>query len=240
MIFPNVFLVGAYQSSGFLFSFLICCPMKKVKFLLLQACVSIVFIGQVHSQKMENLAAVNQPPAIIVDPKNPPNCEACNPNLVKINVSPYYSTTFYNNNSFTLSQNISINTNPSKLVKSIKAELSYFEFLPESENCLVCNNDAGTYGNFISGTAALLNGAGAGTHALMFSFIPPKPSGSFPVQFNISMPPTVNCCDATVRFCIRYTVAFDDCTFCNLMVCYERKMKGESLIEKHIANPVQN
>jgi hypothetical protein len=214
--------------------------MKKVKFLLLQACVSFIFIGEVQSQIMENMAAVNQATSIIIDPKNPPNCEACNPSLVKINVSPYYSTTFYNNNSFTLGQNISISTNPSKLIKSIKAELSYFEFLPENENCLVCNKDASTYGNFNTGTAALLNGAGAGTHSLLFSFIPSKPSGSFPVQFNISMPPTVNCCDAMVRFCIRYTVAFDDCTFCNLMVCYERKMRGESLIEKPIVNPVQN
>jgi hypothetical protein len=214
--------------------------MKAYKFLIIQTCISLMFFSKAQSQQIDNLAFNNLPPAIIIDPKNPPNCEACNSNLVKINVSPNYSTSFYNNNSFALSHNISIQTNPSKLIKSIKAELGYFEFLPENENCIVCNKDATTYGNFNGGTAALLNGAGAGTHSLLFSFLPPKPSGNFPVQFNISMPPTVNCCDVMVRFCIRYTVGFDDCTFCNVMVCYERKMKGTMLIEQPISVNNQN
>jgi|688.fasta_scaffold259719_2 hypothetical protein len=214
--------------------------MKNVKFLLLQVLGCFIFFAQGYSQKMDNMTVMAQPSAIIIGPKNPLNCEACNPNLVKINLSPSYSINFYNNNSFTLFQNISINTTPSKLIKSIKAELNYFEFSPESENCLVCNKDATTYGNFNTGTVALMNGAGAGTHALLFSFLPAKPSGSFPVQFNISMPPTVNCCDALVRFCIRYTVGFDDCTFCNILVCYDRKMNGDLLIEKPISEKNQN
>jgi hypothetical protein len=214
--------------------------MKNVKLLLLQVICSFIFIARVHSQKNENMAVINPNAAIIIDPGNPPNCEACSPNLVKINVSPYYAISFFNNNSFTVSQNLSIITTPSKLIKSIKAELSYFEFSPENDNCLVCNKDANTYGNFNAGTIALMNGAGSGTHSLLFSFIPPKPSGSFPVQFNISMPPTVNCCDVNVRFCIRYTVAFDDCTFCNILVCYDRKMKGDSLTEQPISATNQN
>lgn len=214
--------------------------MKKINGLLLQVCAILFLFSQAEAQRIENRAIINQPTAIIVNPNNPPNCEACNPDLVKINVSPYYSTTFFNNNSFTLSQNISISTTPPKLIKSLKAELSYFEFLPENENCLVCNKDANTYGNFNGGTSAFVNGSGAGTHALLFSFIPPKPSGSFPVKFNISMPPTVNCCNAVVRFCIRYTVTFEDCTSCNILVCYERKMQGDKLLEEPISNTYQN
>jgi hypothetical protein len=214
--------------------------MKKLLILVIQVCCCGILFAQTLPLKADNSDGGAQLNAIIVNPQNPLNCEDCKPEKVKINVSPSYSISFYNNNSFTLSQNIFINTTPSKLIRSIKAELSYFEFLPENENCLVCNKDATTYGNFNSGTAALLNGAGAGTHAFLFSFLPPKPSGSFPVQFNISMPPTVNCCDVIVRFCIRYTVAFDDCTFCNVLVCYQRKMKGDLLIEQPIANNNQN
>lgn len=212
--------------------------MKNLKWLLFF--VIYLFAAKLKGQQVEAMAVISHPPAIIVDPKNPPNCEACAPNLVKISASPFFNVFFYSNNSFSVYHNISIVTNPAKLIKGIRAEISYFEFLPDQENCLVCNRDASTYGNFNAGNLSGLNGTGSGSHALNFSFLPPKPSGTFPVHFNISMPPTVNCCDASVRFCVRYAVTFEDCTVCNLMVCYERKMQGNLLIEKVLDNNQQN
>lgn len=214
--------------------------MKKVRFLLLQVCVGFIFFNPLQAQKIEKMAVNYLPPAIIVDPKNPPNCEACSPNLVKINISPEYSINFYNNNSFNLLQNIVISTTPLKYIKSVKAELTYFEFLPDNENCLVCNKESATYGNFNAGMVSNQAGSGGGTHAMVFLFPPLTSLGSFPVQFNISMPPTVNCCNANVRFCIRYSVTFDDCTVCNVLVCYDRKMQGNLLMEQPISGNSQN
>lgn len=214
--------------------------MEKIRHLLFLVCGFIFFFTQTMGQKNESQAIINLPPAIIIDPKNPPNCEACSPNLVKINISPEYSINFYNNNSLSLFQNIVISTTPLKYIKSVKAELSYFEFLPDNENCLVCNKEAATYGNFNTGMVSNQVGSGGGTHALVFVFPPLTALGSFPVQFNISMPPTVNCCNANVRFCIRYSVTFDDCTVCNVLVCYDRKMQGGLLMEQPIAGNTQN
>ncbi len=199
-------------------------------FLLLQVGSSVLLFGQVKPLNLESTTHA----AIIIDPVNPPAC--CDPKFVKINVSPAYGLTFNSSNSLTLSQNISISTTPVNLIKSIKAEISYFEFLPENENCLVCNQNSATFGNFNSGTAALVNGTGSGTHALLFSFTPSKPPGTIPFSFLVSLPPTVGCCNEIVRFCIRYTIAFENCSVCTRTVCYERKNSGGAVI----GNPNDN
>jgi hypothetical protein len=120
------------------------------------------------------------------------------------------------NNTITLNQQISVITSPVKLVKSIRAELNYFEFVPESEDCLPCNKDSKTFGNF-----------GTGNHEQQWNFGPPKNlSSGITGTMTITLPPTVKCCNATIRWCIRYVVVFEDCTTCNKIVCYETKKEG--------------
>ena len=120
---------------------------------------------------------------------------------------------------FDANGNINMNTNISvtpKLVKNIKAELVYFDYKPDSDDCMLCNKDSKTFGNF-----------GNGTHSQEWNFSPPKNlSGGTPAAITITVPPTVKCCDAVIRWCIRYVVTFDDCTVCNKLICYEKKKEG--------------
>ncbi len=143
-------------------------------------------------------------------------CDACDEKKVKINIVPSTNIVINGNNTLTLNQPISITTTPLKLVKSLKAELVYFEFVPESEDCLPCNKDSKTFGNFDNGT-----------HTQTWNYTPPKNfSNSNTFTTTITLPPTVKCCDATIRWCIRYVVTFEDCTVCNKLVCYEKKKEG--------------
>ena len=155
-------------------------------------------------------------------------CDACSDKNIKFNIQPPNNIVINGNNTLTLNQPITITTTPPKLVKSIKAELVYFEFVPESEDCLPCNKDSKTFGNFDNGTLANTTGLGGGTHSLLWNFSPPKnfSGGGNTAAITITIPPTVKCCDATIRWCIRYVVTFEDCTVCNKLVCYEKKKEG--------------
>ncbi len=156
----------------------------------------------------------------------PCKCDFCESPKTKI-IIPAGSVVLNANNTLALTQPIAISTSPVKLIKSIRAELMYYEYLPESEDCLPCNKDSKTYGNLSSGTLAGVTGAGADTHALQWNFSPYK---NFSVGYNaamtITMPPSIKCCGATVRWCIRYVITFNDCTVCSKVVCYEYKKSG--------------
>ncbi len=152
----------------------------------------------------------------LCDSVKPCKCDACDEKKVNINIPPSNNIVINGNNTIMLNQPVTITTTPPKLVKSIKAELVYFEFVPESEDCLPCNKDSKTFGNFDNGT-----------HEQAWSYTPPKNfSNTATLTSTITLPPTVKCCDATIRWCIRYVVAFDDCTTCNKLVCYEKKKEG--------------
>jgi len=146
----------------------------------------------------------------------------CDPPNVTINI-PAGTSVLNADNTITLSQNIQVNTSPVKLITSIQAELNYFEFIPGSEDCLACNKNSITFGNFIKGTISSTPAVGSGTHVMTSNFTGPKPPGTFPASLTISLPPVVKCCEGLVRWCIRYVITFDDCTVCTKVVCYEKK-----------------
>ncbi|MBK7434276.1 MAG: hypothetical protein IPI66_10475 [Chitinophagaceae bacterium] len=151
----------------------------------------------------------------------PCKCDACD--SVKIDIVPK-EIKFDNNGN--INQNISLNIGP-KPVKSVKAELVYYEYKPESDDCMLCNKDSKTFGNFDNGTLGNTNGTGNGTHSMVWNFAPPQNlTGGTSASLTITVPPTVKCCDATIRWCIRYVVTFDDCTVCNKLICYEKKKEG--------------
>ncbi len=149
-------------------------------------------------------------------------CNACD--SVKIDVVQKDSIKLDANNNLNLSNTISISPKP---VKTITADLVYFEYKPESDDCMICNKDSKTFGNFLSATA--------GTQTLpipynhMAQWVSNNTNGQLinnvPWNFTVSMPPTVKCCAAQVRWCIRYVITFADCTVCNKLVCYTYNKK---------------
>jgi hypothetical protein len=126
-----------------------------------------------------------------------------------------------------ITQNISFVTGPGK-VKTVKMDLVWFEFIPESDDCLVCTTPSSQMGNFSSGTLNGTGGSGGGTHNLVWNFSPPKDmNGGVALQYNISYPKMVACCGAKAKWCIRYTVTYENCITCSVVVCnYEASIKG--------------
>ncbi len=149
-------------------------------------------------------------------------CSACD--SVKIQVPDQADIIADANGNLILNTNIAISPKP---VKSIRGELVYFEYKPDSDDCMLCNKDSKTFGNFIS---AQFNNQPAGLpwpHTTEWNSA--NTNGQvitgMPLQFTISMPPTVKCCAAVVKWCIRYVVTFSDCTVCNKLVCYTHTKK---------------
>lgn len=121
----------------------------------------------------------------------------------------------------------SITVSPKK-VRSIKAELVYYEYKPESDDCMMCNKDSRTFGNFISAMSGnQMLGVPYGHTAVWNS---PVQGGqminNLPLSFTISIPPTVKCCAVEVKWCIRYVITLEDCSVCNKLVCYTYNKKG--------------
>ena len=120
-----------------------------------------------------------------------------------------------------------ITVNPKK-VRSIKAELVYYEYKPENDDCMLCNKDSKTFGNFISAQSGNQNLPIPYGHTAIWSS--PIQGGqmitNLPLSFTISIPPTVKCCGLEVKWCIRYVITLEDCTVCNKLVCYTYNRKG--------------
>jgi hypothetical protein len=109
-----------------------------------------------------------------------------------------------------------------KPVKSIMAEIVYYQYNPESNECILCNKDTRKFGHFVSATANNLPMTLTQPRTALWTS--PLASGqivtNLPLQFEISTPPTVKCCNATIKWCIRYVITFADCTACAKLVCY--------------------
>ena len=135
-------------------------------------------------------------------------CDACDEKHFSLN-APAPSEIAFNNNMLSFNQPVTITSVPAKTIKSIKAELVYFEMIPENDFCIPCNKDAAAYGHFNNGTNSIQwNG--------------PQQQ----LNFNITTPQITPCCSAFFKWCIRYKIEFTDCTSCNKLVCYEKKKEG--------------
>ncbi len=135
-------------------------------------------------------------------------CDFCKePNFI-LN-TPLPSSINYGSNQLSFNQTLGVLTMPSKPIKSIAAELVYFEMKPENDFCLPCNKDAATYGHFANGTNSMYQTG---------------PTTSLPIV--VTTPQLTPCCGATFRWCIRYKIEFMDCTTCSKVVCYEKKKEG--------------
>ncbi|NTW26681.1 MAG: hypothetical protein HGA37_18425, partial [Lentimicrobium sp.] len=118
-----------------------------------------------------------------------------------------------------------------KKVTKVTADVVYFSFTPESEECAPCNKDSKAFGNLVS---ASLNANGFpvaaaipyGHEAVWTSNNPGGVNLNGQFSFNITMPPLVKCCSAKVRYCIRYSFQFEDCTVCDKVICYSFNKKG--------------
>jgi hypothetical protein len=135
-------------------------------------------------------------------------CIDCDEKNFTLNAPPPGNITI-SNNTITFNQPITVTTTPAKTIKSIKAEMVYYEMVPENDMCIPCNKDAATYGHFSNGiNSQEWNG--------------PQQS----LNINITTPQLTPCCSAVFKWCIRYKIEFKDCTTCNKLVCYEKKKEG--------------
>lgn len=137
-------------------------------------------------------------------------CDACDEKNFTLNSSTPSQINFANN-VLSFSQPLNIITNPANPVKSIKAELVYFEMVPENDMCIPCNKDAAAYGHFTNGT-----------NSMQWAASTPQA----PLNFSITTPQMTPCCSALFKWCLRYKIEFEDCTTCNKLVCYEKKKEG--------------
>ena len=138
----------------------------------------------------------------------PCKCEACDEKNFSFKAPTPQSITI-SNNTIAFNQPITITTTPAKTITAIKAELVYFEMVPENDMCIPCNKDAATYGHFTNGSNSQeWNG--------------PQQT----LNINITTPQLTPCCSAVFKWCIRYKVEFKDCTTCNVLICYEKKKEG--------------
>jgi hypothetical protein len=144
-------------------------------------------------------------------------CTVCDEKNFILN-APAPGNITISNNTITFNQPITITTNPAKTIKSIKAELVYYEMVPENDMCIPCNKESATYGHFTNNTNSL-------------DWKGPQQS----LNINITTPQLTPCCSAVFKWCIRYKIEFKDCTTCNKLVCYEKKKEG---CEK--VNPANN
>jgi hypothetical protein len=151
-------------------------------------------------------------------------CSACE----EITINPKPSGQIQNNGNGILSLPVSLTASPKK-VKRIRAELVYFDMKPEDENCLICNRNSNTFGNFMAATTTgpgFTGGVTAG-HSVQFDALnDTNISGGIPINFTISIPPIVDCCNAKVNFCIRYILTFEDCIVCDVLACYAYDIIG--------------
>jgi len=145
-------------------------------------------------------------------------CSACE----EITIHPKPTGQIQNNGNGSLTLPVSLAASPKK-VKRIRAELVYFDMKPQDENCLICNRNSNTFGNFIAATttgSGFSGGVTAG-HSVQFDALnDTNISSGIPVSFTISIPPLVDCCNAKVNFCIRYVLTFEDCIVCDVLECY--------------------
>ena len=137
----------------------------------------------------------------------PCKCEDCDEKHFTFTAAPPPVT--ISNNTISFNQAITVTTTPAKTIKTIKAELVYYEMVPENDMCIPCNKDAATYGHFTNGTNSQeWNG--------------PQQN----LNISITTPQLTPCCSAVFKWCIRYKIEFTDCTTCNKLVCYEKRKEG--------------
>jgi hypothetical protein len=178
----------------------------------------IVFTGSVECNPAINFLKFLVDADDVADPDNKETevksdtlkcvCTVCDEKNFILNAPPPGNIAI-SNNTINFNQPITITTNPAKTIKSIKAELVYYEMVPENDMCIPCNKDAATYGHFTNGINSL-------------DWKGPQQS----LNINITTPQLTPCCSAVFKWCIRYKIEFKDCTTCNKLVCYEKKKEG--------------
>lgn len=134
-------------------------------------------------------------------------CDACDEKhfIMSVPLPDQINTTV---NSISYNQPVTIVAIPPKTVKTIKAELVYFEMVPENIQCLPCDKEPKLYGHLANGTNS-------------------QQWNGNQTNLNITITtPVTPCCSTLFRWCIRYIVEFSDCTVCSKVICYEKKKAG--------------
>jgi len=155
-------------------------------------------------------------------PKCP--CSACD----EVTITTAQQGEISNNGNGSLNLSATVFSSPKK-VKRIRAELVYFDMKLDDEKCLICNKNSSYFGNFISAGIVNTNFTAAipQPHSAQFDAVGNvNISSGVTLNFSVTIPPLVSCCNADVNFCIRYVITYEDCTVCNKLSCYNNKIKG--------------
>jgi hypothetical protein len=155
-------------------------------------------------------------------PKCP--CSACD----EVTINTTQQGNFINNGNGSLSFAATVSSSTKK-VKRIRAELVYFDMKPDDENCFACNKNSSFFGNFSAATTTNTNFTSLiqQPHSAQFDALGSiNISGGVLLNFTVTIPPMVSCCNADVNFCIRYVITYEDCTVCNKLTCYNYKIVG--------------
>ena len=150
-------------------------------------------------------------------------CTTCD--SVQIKLQP--PVTGQANNNVTVQQSISTLSLPSGAalpIKSITAEIIYFDIEKKDTLCYRCEKNSGHFGKFVQ---AALNNASTftGSNALPageVTYTSPTAqaltNASF--DFEIAAPDINKCCSDKINVCVRYTIITADCKSCGIVQCY--------------------
>ncbi|MBL7701749.1 MAG: hypothetical protein JNM14_05835 [Ferruginibacter sp.] len=153
----------------------------------------------------------------------PCSCNICE--SVKLNFGQ--ETKAQQNNYVTIQQPLSTVLMPGNSmlpIKSISAEIVYFDIIKSDSNCYKCEKDSRNFGKFSTVTLANNSFSSTGTlpgGEVIFNTNNPQALTNTNMNFTVTAPDLLKCCTDKINVCIWYTITTADCKTCNAYRCYE-------------------
>ncbi len=151
-------------------------------------------------------------------------CTSCD--SIKINLPPATKGQLLDN--VTISQSISTQLLPSNAplaIKSITAEIIYFDIVKNDTLCYRCEKNSDRFGKFkiatISNTAFTNTTTTLPNNEVLFTATTAQALTNATFNFEIAAPDINKCCTDKINACIRYTIVTQDCKTCSITQCYE-------------------
>lgn len=119
---------------------------------------------------------------------------------------------------------LSIPGNTALPIKSLTAELVYFEVQKNDSLCYRCDKDNSHFGKIVKvamPATGFSNASQLPSGDVVFNAASPIALSNAPLDIEISAPELNKCCTDNIKVCIRYTVVLADCRSCSVAECYE-------------------
>jgi hypothetical protein len=155
-----------------------------------------------------------------------PSCLCTSCDSVKINLPPATKGQLLDN--VTIVQTISTQSLPSNAalaIKSITAEIIYFDIIKNDTLCYRCEKNSDNFGKFkiatLSNTAFTNTTTPLPNNEVLFTAATAQALTNATFNFEIAAPNINKCCTDKINACIRYTIVTQDCKTCSITQCYE-------------------